>query len=256
MEVHHHPDLHHKRKQFKEYFLEFLMIFLAVTMGFFAESLREHISDKGKEREYLSSMVNELAYDTVQYNRTLKKIYYVRPILDSLFTNVHNAGRFNYVLLGKWNTPINETRLSYLPTMPTIQQLTSSGNLRLIDNKAVLNKILEYQAFIQGQMKGETESINAATEKIYAFEDDLCDESVFNDKTDNNMQDKAAQYDMENGAVYDMRIVVKDSVTLNRFANSFTNYKSRNWGYYTIINEVKQKAADLIVEINKEYDLK
>ncbi|HEY4875714.1 MAG TPA: hypothetical protein VIH86_09100 [Puia sp.] len=41
MEVHHHPDVHHQRKRFKEYFLEFLMIFLAVTMGFFAESLRE-----------------------------------------------------------------------------------------------------------------------------------------------------------------------------------------------------------------------
>ena len=34
MEVHHHPDLHHKPKKWKEYFLEFLMIFLAVTMGF------------------------------------------------------------------------------------------------------------------------------------------------------------------------------------------------------------------------------
>ncbi len=50
MEVHHHPDLHHKRKKFKKYFLEFLMIFLAVTMGFFAESLREKmaVNEKGK----------------------------------------------------------------------------------------------------------------------------------------------------------------------------------------------------------------
>jgi hypothetical protein len=30
MEVHHHP--HVEKKNFKEYFLEFLMIFLAVTM--------------------------------------------------------------------------------------------------------------------------------------------------------------------------------------------------------------------------------
>ncbi|MEI8059700.1 MAG: hypothetical protein WCG67_06035, partial [Ferruginibacter sp.] len=28
MEVHHHPHLHHKPKHWKEYFLEFLMIFL------------------------------------------------------------------------------------------------------------------------------------------------------------------------------------------------------------------------------------
>src|SRR5437764_8657377 len=43
MEVHHHP--HVEKKNFKEYFLEFLMIFLAVTMGFVAENLREHFTE-------------------------------------------------------------------------------------------------------------------------------------------------------------------------------------------------------------------
>ncbi|HJP61786.1 MAG TPA: hypothetical protein VJ844_00005, partial [Mucilaginibacter sp.] len=49
MEVHHHPDLHHKPKPWKEYLLEYLMIFLAVMTGFFAESFREHLGDKSKE---------------------------------------------------------------------------------------------------------------------------------------------------------------------------------------------------------------
>ena len=40
MEVHHHPNV--EKKNFKEYFLEFLMIFLAVTLGFFAENIREN----------------------------------------------------------------------------------------------------------------------------------------------------------------------------------------------------------------------
>jgi hypothetical protein len=39
MEVH-HPDLHHGEKGLKEYFLEFLMIFMAVRLGFFAETFR------------------------------------------------------------------------------------------------------------------------------------------------------------------------------------------------------------------------
>src|SRR5271167_479611 len=43
MEVHHHPEV--EKKGFKEYVLEGLMIFLAVTMGFFAESLRENITN-------------------------------------------------------------------------------------------------------------------------------------------------------------------------------------------------------------------
>jgi hypothetical protein len=63
MEVHHHPDLHHKKKNFKEYFLEFLMIFLAVTLGFFAENIREHLSDSAKEKEYIESLVQDLKLD-------------------------------------------------------------------------------------------------------------------------------------------------------------------------------------------------
>lgn len=63
MEVHHHPDLHHKKKDFKEYFLEFLMIFLAVTLGFFAEGLRENISDHSKEKEYIVSIIQDMKKD-------------------------------------------------------------------------------------------------------------------------------------------------------------------------------------------------
>lgn len=45
MEVHHHPNLHHKPKKWKEYFLEFLMIFHAVVLGFIAENIWEHFSE-------------------------------------------------------------------------------------------------------------------------------------------------------------------------------------------------------------------
>jgi hypothetical protein len=41
MEVHHHS--HVEKKGFKEYFLEFIMIFLAVTMAFIGENMREQL---------------------------------------------------------------------------------------------------------------------------------------------------------------------------------------------------------------------
>ena len=71
MEVHHHPDLHHKRKKFREYFLEFLMIFLAVSMGFFAESFREHITENAKEKEYILSMLEDVQTDTVNIHAAM-----------------------------------------------------------------------------------------------------------------------------------------------------------------------------------------
>src|SRR5665213_2831004 len=65
MEVHHHPQLEHKPKPWKEYLLEGLMIFLAVFMGFIAENIREKISDHEREKQYMESLVKDLASDTV-----------------------------------------------------------------------------------------------------------------------------------------------------------------------------------------------
>ena len=71
MEVHHHPDLHHKKKNFKEYFLEFLMIFLAVTLGFFSENFRENLVNKEKEEHYMKNLISDLRADTADLNRSM-----------------------------------------------------------------------------------------------------------------------------------------------------------------------------------------
>lgn len=68
MEVHHHPDLHHGKKKWKEYFLEFLMIFLAVTLGFFAETYREKISEKHREKDYIAGLINNIRGNTSELN--------------------------------------------------------------------------------------------------------------------------------------------------------------------------------------------
>src|SRR5690349_18256370 len=69
MEVHHHP--HIEKKKFKEYFLEFIMIFLAVTLGFFAEGLRENIADKRKEKQIITALVNDMSEDTSKLNNII-----------------------------------------------------------------------------------------------------------------------------------------------------------------------------------------
>ena len=255
MEVHHHPQLEHKPKPWKEYLLEYIMIVLAVTTGFFAESLREHISDRDKEKEYISLMVSELRYDTAQYNIVHNKIFYLKPLLDSLYINATQAAKFNYILQGKWNTPINETRVTYLPTLPTIQQLKTSGNLRLIENKKILRLIMDYDAYVQGILLSQSGALDAATGKIYATEDEICDEAEFNNVTNRNAQDSAAQYNMPGGLTYNMPFVIKDPVKLNQLANAFVNYKTLTWGYFTRTKNAIEKATSLLQLIEEEYKL-
>ena len=62
MEVHNHP--HVEKKNFKEYFSEFLMIFLAVTLGFFAENIREHFVNREKEKNYMEGILQDLEKGT------------------------------------------------------------------------------------------------------------------------------------------------------------------------------------------------
>jgi hypothetical protein len=252
MEVHHHPHLPHaEKRKFKEYFLEFLMIFLAVTLGFFAESIREHLGDRSKEREYLSSMVSELQYDTAQYSHLVQELNYLRPILDSLYVNAKEAKRFNYVLQGQWNTPVNALTTTYQPSLTTIEQLKSSGNLRLIDDKNIARKIVGYAAYVQNNiLTSRTTDMNDASNNIFSQEDAISDEADFSKKIDDNIQNNIP---LENSDLYDMPLLVKDSVTLNKLANSFINLKARNYGYSGVLNRADTLATQLIQSINNKY---
>ena len=249
MEVHHHPIV--EKKNFKEYFLEFLMIFLAVTMGFFAEGLREHVGDRSKEREYLSSMVSELQYDTASYDAISKTLVYMRPLLDSMYVNAKEAKRFNYVLQGRWNTPINELSTTYQPALTTIEELKNSGNLRLIEDRNMAKKIMGYATYVQNHvLQRRVANLNEAANNVYEQEDAISNEEEFNKKIDDNIRNKTL---LENSALYDMPLLVKDSVTLNRLANSFINLKARNYGYSTEINKADSLASELIQLINNKY---
>ncbi len=72
MEVHHHPQLNHTSKPWKEYLLEYFMIVLAVTTGFFAESLRESIGKKEREKQNIETLVNCIISDTIQLHKVIK----------------------------------------------------------------------------------------------------------------------------------------------------------------------------------------
>ncbi len=145
MEVHHHPDLHHKPKKWKEYFLEFLMIFLAVTMGFFAESYREHLGNLSKEKEYIESMIADLKSDQQVLAKHILHVNTGISMMDSLITILNTpsqiAGNTGELYFLARLAP----RLRPLSTNNrTFEQLKNSGNFRLIRNINSSNKIMAY----------------------------------------------------------------------------------------------------------------
>jgi hypothetical protein len=145
MEVHHHPDLHHKKKNFKEYFLEFLMIFLAVTLGFFAESIRENISNRHKESKYMESLVSDLKSDTTETDVAINRWKGYNANLDSLlFLLKQDRSQQNingmYALLSRDFFHFDLFKYNN----KTIEELKSSGDFRLIKKESIASEIMSY----------------------------------------------------------------------------------------------------------------
>ena len=53
-------------RQWSEYLIEFVMLFLAVTLGFVAENIRENISEENKRKDLLSVVTSDFEMDVDQ----------------------------------------------------------------------------------------------------------------------------------------------------------------------------------------------
>jgi len=138
MEVHHHS---HHPKKWKEYITEFLMLFLAVSLGFLAENLREGYVEKERSHELVSSFIKDVELN-VQF-------------LDSLIKgDKRNLLKCDSIALYIIKTPkdidlsyvyeIPSTSYRYLSNNDTYDQMKSSGSLRYIKDTALLSMMIEY----------------------------------------------------------------------------------------------------------------
>jgi len=143
MEVHHHPDLHHRPKKWREYFLEFLMIFLAVTMGFFAESLRENIKNNERLHNYVQSLVSDLKSDLLMYDSSISFNNSHRQMIDSIIGGLTEPKRG----LGKVYVMARQLTMGssvLTPNSKTFEQMKSSGDMRLIRKQFIADSIGMY----------------------------------------------------------------------------------------------------------------
>ena len=168
MEVHHHPDLQHKKKNFKEYFLEFLMIFLAVTLGFFAESIRETIVNSDKEHTYMESQVKDMEKDTTEMNWVMslqkiliKKMDSALQIPVERLTNISSQDTFyhHFVFFYSWID-------LFYRNDNTITQLKNAGGFSVIRKKAVVDSIAQLELYYDQQVKLNGDYYNQFWEKV------------------------------------------------------------------------------------------
>jgi hypothetical protein len=147
MEVHHHPQI--AKKNFKEYFLEFVMIFLAVTLGFIAENVREKITDREHAKIYAATMVSDLSADTAELKNYISYWSYAADNVDTLF-QLLSAHQPKEIPSGKlyWYGLFGGAPTVFIPNDATFQQMKSAGTLRYFSND-LMQKVAQYDQLIR-----------------------------------------------------------------------------------------------------------
>ncbi len=244
MEVHAHS--HTARKKWTHYFWEFLMLFLAVFCGFLAEYQLEHKIEKDREKQYMKSMVEDLRSDTAMLITNIKLRQEKIMMIDSLVKFlgspfVNERGNEIYYFGRSISPPTN-----IFPNDGTIQQLKSSGNLRLIRNNTISNGIMAYDQKMRGVLFEMGDEVEVRAEyRILArklFQTKVFHEMIATDKI---------SIPKSNPALYS-----KDAGLLNEFIGAVQYFKRIHQAQLIRSGELLVQAQNLMEKIKKEYHLK
>ncbi|HLX91738.1 MAG TPA: hypothetical protein VKR32_08650 [Puia sp.] len=149
----------------KHYFFEFFMLFLAVSLGFFVENLRERYAEYEREQQYVRTMVEDLRSDTAQLKRlmSVRKDRVLR--LDTLFELISSDRYIKEpkTLYGLFEWPHWDI-LRFFPSDRTMQQLKNAGNLRLIRNQQVSDALIGYDVYVRNRKEYEPLQVDLANQ--------------------------------------------------------------------------------------------
>jgi len=181
MEVHAHT--HTPRKKWTHYFWEFLMLFLAVSLGFYAENTRETILHKKEVKTQLSSMLSDLQSDITLFDSVTDRNSNGAEMADSLVEMLHsditNTTEIYYA------ARIVTANLGYYYTnSKSFDQLKAAGLLRYIKNKDLLDSIGNYYASYQW-MDYQIDLQRLKMDEIHKGNTRLFDSYVFHQMTMN-----------------------------------------------------------------------
>ena len=150
MEVHHHPHVPNHPKPWKEYLIEGLMIFVAVTLGYGAENIREHYINKHKGIISVQNLYKDLKDDSLNYQLSIKN----RNFQDSCFeviSNLVDEDKIKNEIPTVYAAHANIS-LRMLPIMNTmaLDQIKNSSALNYIEDDELKEMIQSYSSDANG----------------------------------------------------------------------------------------------------------
>lgn len=251
MEVHHHP--HVEKKSFKEYILEGLMIFIAVSMGFFAESIRENITKHEKEHHLMEMLVEDLKHDTALINNAIETYLFRVDKFDTLRTSLIKATKQNlsndeyrniYYIFRAYGGIGNQ----YFGVLRTLNILEKEG-FELIRKQNVTDSILKYRE-LNSRIEGQIDIITKEQDYAGAFAISIFDIELLNDYV-NFFKAKEIL-----SSTKSFKLLTNNTAVLKPYVFRLFRQRSAMYNFTIFLKNKKASAESLIKLIEKEYHLK
>ena len=248
---HHHDAPGKKEKLWKHYALEFFMLFLAVTAGFFVENQRDHYLERPREKEYAKSLYDDLKIDTAVIQRTYNEKTWFHNKMDSLLAilgssdiSANNDLIYYFERYISFNDPFTSQDVTY-------QQLKSSGNFRYISNLDLYKEISDYYNLYDRYLlivENQAESPDNLTEMEAKLFNGNDLESLFNDSAN-------SYYTLFNRPQRKLHPVIPDEYYLNYLSVKASNGKFNAGGAMIFLSWLKDKSSSLVTKLKNEYHL-
>ena len=258
MEVHAHTHTHTARKKWTHYFWEFLMLFLAVSLGFYAENTREVILHKKEVKTQLNSMLSDLQSDITLFDSVTTRNSHGAQMADSLVELLHDDITNTTEIYFAART-VTANVGYYYSNSKSFEQLKTAGLLRYIKDKELLDSIGTYYTSFQW-LANQTDLLRLKMDEIHKGNTRLFDSYVFQQMMIN------IKIIANNGAGGQRITISKPLVKPSLLSADVKdiNAVSLNYHYYSTTIKfyirnaiaIQNRAKGLIEIINKEYSFK
>jgi len=248
MEVHQHGHVHHQNK-WKEYLFQFLMLFLAVTLGFVVENQREHYIEHQREKKFASLLYEDFRRDTALLNRIIRVKEWRAIKLDSLayFFDLPDL-QGNAAAIYYYGSFV-DLSYGFAPSDATIQQLRNSGSLRYFRNQRLYNAITNYYSQCKWYQSVEDANNSILNQAVIA--------KIFQAKSFNSIV--SITPDIMDAVRYpksSMQLLTTDKSILNEFLLYANSKNLTNDLAMMVLRGIRTDLTKLIDELKNEYNLK
>jgi hypothetical protein len=251
METHAHHLHKAPGKNFWHYFFEFLMLFLAISLGFYAETLRENIKNKKEIQEDMQSIVADLSYDSRYFDSLIARNEYSCSMTDSL-VRLLSRDRSNTSDIYYVARTVTANFGYFFSNAKTFDQMKSSGMLRHIRPRKILDSIANYYSSIQW-LSNQTELVRMKVDGIHLGNSQLFNGFVF----ENMMQIDYGNF--QRGIISIKKpdgnppLLTNDIEKINDVVTRYHYFFSTTKFYDKTASQVSQEAKRLIGLIKNEY---